>query len=161
MSTRPVAVPPAVPDHPAGRRDGSYATFVAEQRPGLLRTAQLLTGGDPGRAEELVRTALVELYLLWPWCGPAGPLARARRGLVDAALAEDRRTPAATGPGADPVLAALAGLPAATRVAVVLRHVEGAGVTGTAALLGWSERAVRRETARGRRALRAAVVSAG
>ena len=157
MLSGPIAVVPAVPGRPAGRRDDSYAGFVADQRAGLLRTALLLTGGDPARAEELVRAALVHLYLLWPWCGPAGPLVRARRGLLDALGAEDRRHGTEPAAGADPVLAGLAGLPATTRMAVVLRHADRAEVSEVAAVLGWSERAVRRETARGRRALRAGI----
>ena len=150
-------------------REVSYATFVAEWRGSLLRTALLLGGGDVGRAEPLLRRALTRLYLVWPWVGPHGPVARARQLLLDAAIAEDARprgdagepsrrgadgSPAPTGPD---LLRALAELPPRTRLAVVLRDVEHLGEAEAADVLGCSRHTLRGLAADGHQQLRSAV----
>ena len=46
-------------------RDVAYTDFVQSQWASLYRTAFLLTG-DHQRAEDVVQTALMKLYLAWP-----------------------------------------------------------------------------------------------
>ena len=172
MTSIPTAAVPA-PVEPAGAgrptaptaREVSYAAFVAEWRQALLRTALLLSGGDDGRAEVLVRGALTRLYLVWPWVGPHGPTARARQLLLAAAVAEEPRLRggAASGrtraPAGPDVLQALAELPARTRLAVVLRDVEHLGEAEVADVLGCSLHTLRRLAADGRQQLRAALTA--
>lgn len=52
----------SVTDH---ERDVAYTEFVHDQWAALYRTAFLLTG-DHQRAEDVVQTALMKVYLAWP-----------------------------------------------------------------------------------------------
>ncbi len=62
-------------------RDEEFSAFVRPSRPGLLRSARLLTAGDSHLAEDLVQTALARLYVAWPKVRRSGTqLACRRRG---------------------------------------------------------------------------------
>jgi hypothetical protein len=58
--------------------DSSFRDFVDASQRALLRVAELLTGGDSGRAEDLVQQALVKTYLAWPRVSVGRPEAYAR-----------------------------------------------------------------------------------
>ncbi|MCZ2815965.1 sigma factor-like helix-turn-helix DNA-binding protein [Modestobacter sp. VKM Ac-2984] len=120
--------------------DAAFAQFVAERRPGLLRTALLLTG-DRTSAEELVQRALTRTRRGWP---TGDPLTTARRALVTGATGRGLRgeqvieqLPDPLAPAVDDELArALRDLPPRTRAATVLRVAEGLDAAAVAALLG-------------------------
>jgi RNA polymerase sigma-70 factor (sigma-E family) len=63
-------------------RDTSFAEFMDQAGPALLRTAWFLTG-DTDRAQELTQAALVKTYLVWHKIDRDNPLAYARRCLVN------------------------------------------------------------------------------
>jgi RNA polymerase sigma-70 factor (sigma-E family) len=63
-------------------RDASFAEFMDQAGPALLRTAWFLTG-DTDRAQELTQAALVKTYLVWDKIDRDSPLAYARRCLVN------------------------------------------------------------------------------
>ena len=166
MTCIPTAAVPAPGGPPGAPRPGAltarevtYAAFVAERRGTLLRTALLLSGGDADRAEALVRGALTRLYLVWPWVGPHGPLARARQLLLDAAVAEAPRLQESPGTAGPDLVTALAGLPPRTRLAVVLRDVEHLGEAEVADVLSCSLHSLRRLALAGRLQVRTALAA--
>lgn len=63
-------------------RDATFATFMDQAGPALLRTAWFLTG-DRDRAQELTQAALVKTYVVWHKIDRATALAYARRCLVN------------------------------------------------------------------------------
>jgi Sigma-70 region 2 len=63
-------------------RDMSFAEFMNQAGPALLRTAWFLTG-DTDHAQELAQAALVKTYLVWHKIDRDNPLAYARRCLVN------------------------------------------------------------------------------
>jgi RNA polymerase sigma-70 factor (sigma-E family) len=63
-------------------RDASFAIFMDQAGPGLLRTAWFLTG-DTDHAQELTQAALVKTYLVWHKIDRGGAQAYARRCLVN------------------------------------------------------------------------------
>jgi RNA polymerase sigma-70 factor (sigma-E family) len=63
-------------------RDATFATFMDQAGPALLRTAWFLTG-DRDRAQELTQAALVKTYVVWHKIDHATALAYARRCLVN------------------------------------------------------------------------------
>ena len=63
-------------------RDTTFATFMDQAGPALLRTAWFLTG-DRDRAQELTQAALVKTYVVWHKIDHATALAYARRCLVN------------------------------------------------------------------------------
>jgi RNA polymerase sigma-70 factor (sigma-E family) len=156
-------------EEPMPPRDREFADFVRAQRIDLVRFATLLTGGDGHRAEDLVQTALVKLYVAWPRAVRSGPpSAYVRRILVNANVDEVRRPfrrreravpepPDRPDPGGEQpdeseggaVRRALAELPPGMRTAVVLRHWLDLGVEETAGLMGVSEGTVKSQTAKG------------
>jgi RNA polymerase sigma-70 factor (sigma-E family) len=155
-------------------RDTEFTAFVGAHRPGLLRTAALLTAGDAHRAEDLVQTGLTKLYVAWPSVRREGnPLAYARRTIVNAHIDETRRPtwrrervvaepPDAPTSDWDPlggvdgetVRAALRALPPRMRAAIVLRHWLDLSVEETAALLGCTPGTVKSTTSKGLARLR-------
>ncbi|MCU1679036.1 MAG: putative polymerase ECF-subfamily sigma factor [Frankiales bacterium] len=152
-------------------REDEFRAYVAEARPGLVRTATWLTAGDAHFAEDLVQTALTKLYVAWPRIRNAdGPHAYARRTLVNALIDERRRpfwrkeTSRAQIPDAaatdsevelEPLRAALAELPAGMRAVIVFRYVHELSVAETAHALNCSEGNVKSQTARALERLRA------
>jgi DNA-directed RNA polymerase specialized sigma24 family protein len=118
-----------------------FAEFVTARYPVLVRHGVLLTG-DRGYGEDLAQEALVKTYRAWRKLYPEGdPEAYTRRVMVRAAWRAGRRlwrrgevlAPAPPEPAvartdpydgrdtADLVLGALARLPAAQRVVLVMR----------------------------------------
>jgi RNA polymerase sigma-70 factor (sigma-E family) len=63
-------------------RDASFATFMDQAGPALLRTAWFLTG-DTDRAQELTQAALVKTYVVWHKIDHDRALAYSRRCLVN------------------------------------------------------------------------------
>ena len=143
-------------------REAEFTEYVDARRAQLSRTAYLLCG-DSHRAEDLVQTALVKLYLAWPRVRRDGNVdAFARRVLVNAHIDETRRpwrrerwgldghdegvAPAETVEDRDVLLTALARLPEGQRKVVVLRHFVGLSVEETAHDLGISTGTVKSQT---------------
>jgi RNA polymerase sigma-70 factor (sigma-E family) len=151
-------------------RESAYVDYVTARRDHLLRVAYALCG-DWHRADDLLQTALVKLYVAWPRVRRTGSEdAYVRRILVRAGIDESRRpwrreratdelpeqpAPEATGVEERAALfEALQALPPQQRAAVVLRHWLGLSVAETAAELGISEGTVKSHTSRGLAALR-------
>ncbi len=63
-------------------RDTSFATFMDQAGPALLRTAWFLTG-DADRAQELTQAAFVKTYVVWHKIDHDSALAYTRRCLVN------------------------------------------------------------------------------
>ncbi|GIF12002.1 SigE family RNA polymerase sigma factor [Actinoplanes teichomyceticus] len=158
-------------------RDEQFHRFVVSRRSGLVRTATLLTAGDPHLAEDLVQSTLTKLYVAWPSFQRAGnPDGYLRRVLVNALTDEKRRwwrrreepmadvpdravavDPLAHGELADGLRAALKQLPPRMRAALVFRYVYDLDVADTADALGCSEGTVKSQTARALDRLRAVI----
>ena len=151
-------------------RESAYVDYVTARRDHLRRVAYALCG-DWHRADDLLQTALVKLYVAWPRVRRTGSEdAYVRRILVRAGIDESRRpwrreratdelpeqpAPEATGVEERSALfEALQALPPQQRAAVVLRHWLGLSVAETAAELGISEGTVKSHTSRGLAALR-------
>ena len=144
-------------------RDAEFVAFVAAAQARLLRVAYL-TCGDSHRAQDVVQTALVNVYVHWSRVDrDLGPWAYARRAVVNAALDEGRRPwrretatdllpdrPAEVAEAFDvELLGALRSLPKRQRAVVVLRYVEDVDVDTVAAMLGISPGTVKSQAARG------------
>ncbi|MEY9836283.1 SigE family RNA polymerase sigma factor [Streptacidiphilus sp. EB103A] len=153
-------------------RDAEFAEFAAGAYPSLLRTARLLTG-DRHAAEDLVQAALVRVYVRWSRAASwEAPRAYARKTLVNLYATWRRRRwhtevlkaepagQAGRDDTADQVVArhelgrALADLPRAQRVVLVLRFYEDLSVEQTADLLGCSTGTVKSRTSRALQHLR-------
>jgi len=142
--------------------DDDFSEYVAARRPDLWRSAYLLCG-DVQRADDLVQTALMKLYLAWPRLSKADNVdAYARRIIANAHIDESRRPwrrETATLEGHEPAIAdqppedrealirALSQLPVGQRRVVVLRHYWGLSVGETARDLGISEGTVKSQCA--------------
>lgn len=153
-------------------RDAEFSEYVAARRAQLRRTAYLLCA-DPHRAEDLVQTALLKLYVAWPRIRRDGNVdAFARRIVVNAHLDDVRRPWRRERSGLDGVdvarhdpaphdrdalVAALADLPEGQRRVVVLRHYWGLSVEETAADLGISAGTVKSQTSHALRRLEQAL----
>jgi len=155
-------------------REDQFRAYVTKSRGSLLRTATLLSSGNSHRAEDLVQTVLLRMYVRWPRIRDDTRDAYARKMLVNAHL-DERRRPysrherseaevpdvAVDEPGPfdteTAVFRALADLPPRMRAAVILRHLHDASVAETAHALGCSEGTVKSQTARGLAQLRAAL----
>ena len=149
---------------------------MAARQTHLRRVAYALTG-DWHRAEDLLQTAFVKLYLAWPRLrDPNAAEAWARRTLVRANIDETRRpwrrertsleghdepanAPEYTERSA--LVDALQTLPPMQRKVVVLRHMLDLSVAETADALGISEGTVKSHTSRGLTALQQALLAAG
>ena len=156
-------------------RDAEFSEFVRARRTQLRRIAYACCG-DWHRADDLVQTALVKLYVAWPRVRRDGrEEAYARTVIVRAHIDESRRpwrrerpgTPgdaAATAPlpveERDALFEALQSLPAMQRKTVLLRHWLGLSVAETAVELGISEGTVKSHTSRGLAALQSVLTRA-
>jgi RNA polymerase sigma-70 factor (sigma-E family) len=151
-------------------RDRRFTEFVVAASPQLQRTAFLLCG-DRHRAEDLVQTSLVKLYVAWDRVDEDTAPAYARRILVRACIDESRRPwfrrevasggdhrelPAPDDPShlETPVFDALRQLPPQQRAAVVLRYWNDLSVEETARVIGCSTSAVKTHASRGLERLR-------
>ena len=156
-------------------RDAAYVEFV-ESRQTRLRRAAYAICGDWHRAEDLLQTAFVKLYVAWPRLrDPDAAEAYTRRILVRANIDESRRPwrrertsldghdrPAETAPAYEErsaLVEALQRLPAMQRKVVVLRHMIGLSVAEAADELGISEGTVKSHTSRGLAALEKALLA--
>lgn len=146
-------------------RDEAFAAFVAARQTHLRRIAYTMCG-DWDRAEDLLQTALVKLYVAWPRLRRDGSEeAYTRQIIVRASIDEHRRPwqrertidafpdgPAPTGTPfeeRDELIDALQQLPEMQRKTVVLRHWLGLSVQDTATELRVSEGTVKSHTSRG------------
>ncbi len=156
------------------RRDAEYTDFVLARQAHLRRVAYAICG-DWNRADDVLQTALVKLYVAWPRLRRDGrEEAYVRQIIVRADIDEHRRpwrrqeTPGLEGfdLAARPGLAveersalvdALQSLPPMQRRAVVLRHWLGLSVEETATELGVATGTVKSHTSRGVAALQRAL----
>jgi RNA polymerase sigma-70 factor (sigma-E family) len=167
-------VRPAKPE-----RDASFAVFMDQAGPALLRTAWFLTG-DTDRAQELTQAALVKTYLVWHKIDQDNPLAYARRCLVNhkidvwratrhevladltaarpetpsASLPRSYGTAEATTDHRDDLVRRLSRLPEQQRKIVVLRYYADQSEAAVAEALGISVGTVKSAGSRGLAALR-------
>ncbi|HEY3868954.1 MAG TPA: SigE family RNA polymerase sigma factor [Actinocrinis sp.] len=160
------------------QRDADFTEYVQNRTAWLRRVAVLLCR-DWDRADDLVQSAFLKLYLNWDKARRADNFdAYVRAILVNLFLSEQRtpwwRTitlrreqldeitadPAAPDvdhAGSLDVLAALGAVPARQRAAVVLRFYCDLSIEETAALLACSPGTVKSQTSRGLAALRQAL----
>lgn len=148
-------------------RDREFGEFVDARALVMRRTAYLLCG-DWHRAEDIVQTALIKLYVAWSRVRKDSVDAYARKVLVRTAVDEARRgffqrertvdvlpEAAVTDDSADfDLRLALDALPPGQRAVVVLRYWEDLSVTETARILGRTEGTVKSQAAKGLAALR-------
>ena len=150
------------------RDDSEFTAFVAARGAALRRAAYLLCG-DWHRAEDLVQTALVKVYVAWPRVEAETAGAYARQAVVRVFLDSRRRrssseTPTdsfAERPTADQapddrlvLMQALGALPPGQRAAVVLRYWEDLTVEEVARLLNVSAGTVKSQCSKGLIAMR-------
>jgi RNA polymerase sigma-70 factor (sigma-E family) len=145
-------------------RDEEYSEYVEQRRTQLRRIAYLLCG-DVHKAEDLVQTALMKLYVAWPRVQRAGNVdAYVRRILVNSGIDESRRPWRREQAGLDglepsmdegfadedrrALLEALASLPPGQRRVVVLRYFLGMSVEETAGDLHCSTGTVKSQSSR-------------
>ncbi|MBV9292784.1 MAG: SigE family RNA polymerase sigma factor [Frankiales bacterium] len=149
--------------------EGAFRAFAIARRPALRRSAYLLCG-DWHRADDLVQTTLVKLYVAWTRVQGGGPPdAYVQRILVRCFLDERRRPwrrespvefvdlDAAAERPADDMLdlrSALTRLPRRQRATLLLRFWLDMSVAQTADALGCSEGTVKSQTARALTTLR-------
>lgn len=146
-------------------RDAEYAEFVAARQTHLRRVAYAICG-DWHRADDLLQTALVKLYVAWPRLRRDGrEEAYVRQIIVRADIDESRRPWRRERPGLDgfdqaarselpfeersALFEALQELPPTQRKTVVLRHWLGLSVEQTATEMGVSTGTVKSNTSRG------------
>lgn len=168
-----------------GAGDAAAArALTARLVPRVLGYAARLLGGDRAEAEDIAQEAMLRLWRAAPGWRPGEARvstwlyrvvtnlatdrlrARGRRGGGPVAL-DQAPEPADDAPGVlsrlvedqrmAALYAALAGLPDRQREAVVLRHIEGLANPEIAEILGVGVEAVESLTARGKRALAAAL----
>ncbi|WIX77272.1 SigE family RNA polymerase sigma factor [Amycolatopsis carbonis] len=159
-----------------GHRDweADYTAFV-HSRASALRTTAYVLSGEWHRADDLVQTTLVKLYVIWPRLVRQGGLdAYARTVLVRTFVRENRRKwrqleltssappdttalPETDHAGRLAVRAALAQVPPRQRAVLVLRFWNDLSVGETATALGCSEGTVKSQTARGLATLKRAL----
>jgi RNA polymerase sigma-70 factor (sigma-E family) len=157
-------------------RDAAFSEFVRARRSHLRRIAYAVCG-DWHRADDLVQTALVKLYVAWPRVRRDGrEEAYVRTIIVRSHIDETRRPWRRERPHAVPVegaapaelpveerdalFEALQALPVMQRKTVLLRHWLGLSVAETASELGISEGTVKSHTSRGLSALQEVLTSA-
>jgi RNA polymerase sigma-70 factor (sigma-E family) len=156
------------------RRDAAFSAFVETRRDHLLRVAYALTG-DQGRAEDLLQTALVKVYVAWPRLREHHAAeAFVRTTMVRSNIDESRRpwrrevstdrlpdVPVHESENDDGgLMAALRQLPPMQRKVMVLRHWLDLSVDQTARELEISPGAVKTHSHRAIAALRASTFAA-
>ena len=146
-------------------RDDEFAAFVAARQTHLRRIAYAVCG-DWHRADDLLQTALVKLYVAWPRLHRDGREEAYTRQIIVRANIDEHRRPwrrEESGlDGHDPVARtglpvedrsalfdALQALPVMQRKVVVLRHWLGLSVEETAHELGISTGTVKSHSSRG------------
>ena len=157
-------------------RDTSFAVFMDQAGPALLRTAWFLTG-DTDRARELTQAAFVKTYVVWHKIDQDRALSYARRCLVnhkiDVWRATRHEVVDLTGAGLDPtstlsthdgavetsdhrddLVRRLSRLPEQQRKVVVLRYYADQSEAAVADALGISVGSVKSAASRGLAALR-------
>ncbi|HET6563718.1 MAG TPA: SigE family RNA polymerase sigma factor [Marmoricola sp.] len=159
----------------AAARDEEFSAFVSARQVHLRRIAYAVCG-DWHRADDLLQTALVKLYVAWPRLHLDGrEESYTRRIIVRANIDESRRPWRRERPGLaghDPVgrsplpteerselFDALQELPVMQRKVVVLRHWLGLSVEETARELGIATGTVKSHSSRGIVRLKAALES--
>ncbi|MBW8481749.1 SigE family RNA polymerase sigma factor [Actinomadura parmotrematis] len=159
-----------------GTADAEYTAYVTGRLAWLHKVAVLLCQ-DPARAEDLVQTAAIRLYVHWARARKADNLdGYVRTLLVRVFLAEQgtawwrrvvtvRQPPDAAGRAADPdaaldLRAALAALGPRQRAVVVLRFYCDLSVEQTARELGCTPGTVKSQSSRALAALRARLTAA-
>jgi RNA polymerase sigma-70 factor (sigma-E family) len=152
-------------------RDEEFTAFVAARQLHLRRIAYAVCG-DWNRADDLLQTALVKLYVAWPRLHRDGrEEAYTRRIIVRANIDESRRPWRRERPGLDghdpaaraelapeersALFDALQDLPEMQRKVVVLRHWLGLSVAETASELGIATGTVKSHSSRGLERLQA------
>lgn len=158
-------------------QEASYVEFVQGRQAHLRRIAYAVCG-DWSRADDLLQTALVKLYVAWPRLHLQGrEEAYVRRIMVRADIDESRRPWRRERPGLDghdptarvglaieersALFEALQRLPAMQRKVVLLRHWLGLSVAETATELRIGPGTVKSHSSRGLHALQAALAEAG
>jgi RNA polymerase sigma-70 factor (sigma-E family) len=152
-----------------GERDRDYTNYVTAQLPWLRKLAYLLTQ-DWHRADDVVQTAITQLYRHWHRVSRMdNPDGYARTVLVRAFLGERRRWGSRVWLTAEPpdapagaedqtsriaVRTALASVPPRQQATLVLRFYCDLSVEQVAEVLGCSPGTVKSQTARGLDALR-------
>jgi len=147
-----------------------FSAWVLARRGGLLRTAWLLTA-DAALAEDLVQSALLRCWPRWRRIRKMADIDayvrkvllniylswwhRRWRGEVPTSALPDRQAPEADLFDREPLLRALARLPAGQRAVVVLRFAEDLSEAQTAEVLGCSVGTVKSQNFRALHALRA------
>lgn len=158
--------------HARRANEAEFEEFVAASSRSLRRTAYLMCG-DWHRAEDIVQTVFVRVYLKWDKIEHTeGPGPYTRRAVVNAAIDESRKPwrreravaeapdfasrndHAVAAADRDEVTQALAALPPRQRAVVILRYAEDHDVDTTADLLGISPGTVKSQAARGLATLR-------
>ncbi|MEU3646665.1 SigE family RNA polymerase sigma factor [Lentzea sp. NPDC034063] len=148
-------------------RDREFGEFVDARALVMRRTAYLLCG-DWHRAEDIVQSALIKMYVAWARVRKDSVDAYARKVLVRTAIDETRRgffqrerpvdtVPELAVPDSTSDLdlrEALDTLPPGQRAVVVLRYWEDLSITETARILGRTEGTVKSQAAKGLAALR-------
>ncbi len=160
-----------------------FREYVEARSPALLRTAWMLTG-DAAAAEDLLQATLAKVWPHWARVADGHPDAYVRKAMLRTHLTwrarlwhRERPTDlttydvAAAGPGDGSgtgvtedrmvLTAALAGLPARQRQAVVLRYFEDLSVETVAELMGSTTGTVKSQSAKGLAKLRAALEAQG
>ena len=152
-------------------QESAYVAFVQARQAHLRRIAYAVCG-DWHRADDLLQTALVKLYVAWPRLHLAGrEEAYVRQIIVRAHIDEGRRPWRRERPGLDghdpaarpglgveersALFEALQGLPPMQRKVVLLRHWLGLSVAETAAELRIGTGTVKSHSSRGLHALEA------
>lgn len=145
-------------------RDQEFSEYVAQRRTQLRRIGYLLCG-DVHKAEDLVQTALMKLYVAWNRVQRTGSVdAYVRRILVNSGIDESRRPwrrEDAGLDGLDPMaeeglaiedrralMEALATLPLGQRRVVVLRYFVGLTIEEAAADLNCTTGTVKSQSSR-------------
>ena len=145
-------------------RDEEFSAFVAARQAHLRRIAYAVCG-DWHRADDLLQTALVKLYVAWPRLHRDGREEAYTRQIIVRANIDESRRPwrreQAGLDGLDPVVRpelasedrsalfdALQDLPVRQRKVVVLRHWLGLSVEETAHELGISTGTVKSQSSR-------------